>query len=171
MTSNEAVTGAAASDPSPVTGMNIFWPLLTLATACSLHPLGSAVGLPSPFQRYVRTLPLSSLLDTGVLLRQILLPRSWPERSDSLHTAVRSRLQSTLGSLAAHGHPTGGGPASWLFPFVVDINARVLVDFVIVLQYAKLCAFHGIPISFTIASAPTKAILVFFSELLRSIER
>ncbi|KAK4236623.1 hypothetical protein C8A03DRAFT_35479 [Achaetomium macrosporum] len=55
-----------------VDGMHIFWILFPLISATALHPLGAAPGFPHDISRYVRILPLCSLLDVLQLYCQWL---------------------------------------------------------------------------------------------------
>ncbi|OIW25992.1 hypothetical protein CONLIGDRAFT_708875 [Coniochaeta ligniaria NRRL 30616] len=147
-----------------VGGMNIFWTILGLSLACSLHPLGSAGGFSRDLTRYVRVLPFSSALDVLFFIYEYLLiskSDGWSFRKPVMDLAT-SRCRDTLGLRPpADVEQTlqvedGGEQESTLVLalafFALDIRSRLIQNALVVFLYTKMCGYHGLPRWFAIAT-------------------
>ncbi|KAM7211035.1 hypothetical protein V8F06_013583 [Rhypophila decipiens] len=167
-----------ASDAAgEVDGMNIFWVLFILISATVLHPLGRAPGFYSQFTRYVRILPLSGALDA--IHMYVACIQAWRSRGLPFRLAARAicneRLQGNLppadnlpnASLPmqnqADSHSDGDENNSRrqdmqsrlrfiITQLYLDSIPRVIVNIGIVLAYAKVCGFRGVPYSLAVAT-------------------
>ncbi|ORX95705.1 hypothetical protein BCR34DRAFT_194030 [Clohesyomyces aquaticus] len=145
-------TSPSLQQSGPLTGLSVFWPLLTLALACCLHPLGSACGESSPLYRYhIRALPLSGLLDSLHFL--------WCCFHDGSTSTVIVRLYENDPDMIVPdlNHVQAGGTLTLdrldrLLDFMFDLKIRVFPNIFIVLVYTKLCTFNGVPWSLTIGT-------------------
>ncbi|KAM7187600.1 hypothetical protein V8F33_011156 [Rhypophila sp. PSN 637] len=159
-----------------VDGMNIFWVLFILISATVLHPLGRAPGFSSRFTRYVRILPLSSILDAIQIYVSCI--QTWRTRDLPFRKAARAicneRLQGNLppaddlrnASLPmqnrADSHSDGDGDNSRqdmqsrlrfiIVQLYLDSIPRMLTNIGIVLTYAKICGFRRVPYSLAMAT-------------------
>lgn len=91
--------------------------------------------------------PFSSLFDSLHLLREVAVcrasyPLSW---SGAVHHAIMQRLDETLGAarLVRDKH---------LKVVRTDLRVRSVVAVLCILQYAKACGFHGVPIFFFLST-------------------
>jgi hypothetical protein len=154
--------------PSPVGGMNIFWTIFGLALACSLHPLGSACGFHPEFARYVRVLPLCNPLDILIFIYEYYLlaeADKWTFWKPLVDLAA-DRCSHAIGLAppqdveqapqlqdpAGDGHEDGAATVSALAFFSLDFRSRLIQNALVVFLYAKLWGYHGIPVSFGIAT-------------------
>lgn len=154
--------------PSPVGGMNIFWTIFGLGLACSLHPLGSACGFPPEFTRYVRVLPLCNPLDIFIFIYEyclLLEADQWifwkplvdlaaDRCSHAMALAPPQDVEQApqLQNPAGDGHEDGAATVSALAFFSLDIRSRLIQNALVVFLYAKLWGYHGVPVSFAIAT-------------------
>ena len=168
------VTPPSNNGTSQVLGMNIFWVLLTLCTASSLHPLGRVTGLREhKYNRYLRLLPLTALVDTvSFLIQCFFVPlaesREVVERTNAsgleddsapttergfffgirrLHLQIQGHTAARLvESIRAVSSQQDRGSRIWhaVIPHIVDFRARLFIDALIILQYAKLMSYSGL---------------------------
>lgn len=141
----------AAESSEPVEGMSIFWPLLTLALASCLHPLGSVCGeSPPQYRHYIRTLPLSGLLDSAHFLVRCC--------NGGSTLSVIARLDENNPNLIHPLLPVDEsrnerlGHLDVVLNLFVDFKARVFPNVFIIFAYAKLCTFSGVPVSLVLGS-------------------
>ncbi|PWW73300.1 hypothetical protein C7212DRAFT_359459 [Tuber magnatum] len=150
---------------SRVNGMSIFWIVMPLSIACMTHPIGSACGLEPAYRHRIRIGPLISLFDTLHLLYEIYRwCKNMGDVSGPIHrirNAIREVVEVRLKRIRAEGHGSDGSPqdnpqaATLLCRFescLYNTPIRHAFSAVLVLQYAKLCGFHGSPMSFSLAT-------------------
>ncbi|KAH7124528.1 hypothetical protein EDB81DRAFT_765346 [Dactylonectria macrodidyma] len=145
-TGNSSVT-SLPSQPEPVNGINVFWILFTLCVACSIHPVGSSIGFATEHRRYVRILPLSAFIDTFYLFAECIQLARRQELSfpAAAFAVARQRLQETIS-------PESKLVEALILILTLDIRVRLLSNALLVFVYTKVWGYHGIPVSFTIAT-------------------
>lgn len=151
------VTDKTQTDDPPqtnlVTSWNIFWALLTLSLSCIVHPLGSACGFSPKYRQSIRTSPLISFADTIHLLGEVVAQyrsnRSHPPYAavDAIAWVLEERLRHS-----AQVSDIGRLPDAVLYVAFLDLRVRAIVAVLCILQYTKLCGYHGIPILFSIST-------------------
>ncbi|KAK4206932.1 hypothetical protein QBC37DRAFT_406672 [Rhypophila decipiens] len=166
----------ASDHAGEVDGMNIFWVLFILISVTVLHPLGRAPGF-SRFTRYERMLPLSSALDAVDLY--VACIQAWRTQGLPFRKAARAicneRLQGNLppadnlpnALLPMQNQadsPSDGDEDNSrrqdmqsrlrfiIAQLYLDSIPRVLANIGIVLTYAKVCGFRGVPYSLAVAT-------------------
>lgn len=164
--------------------MNIFWILFILISATSVHPLGTAPGFPDEFSRYVRILPLCSLLDVSHMYFHCL--QQWRAHGTPIMAAARvictKRLKKNLRRAVKQSEgDEQEGPheepeqenhlRAQLIQLYLELIPRLLANMGVVLAYTKICGFRGVPNSHGIASicfATWAAMEIFSARCLRS---
>ncbi|ORX92171.1 hypothetical protein BCR34DRAFT_620565 [Clohesyomyces aquaticus] len=167
---------SASQPPTTITGLSVFWPLFTLALASCLHGLGSSPISPSrysaKYRYYIRGLPLSGFLDSMCFLYQSI--------QHGALAVVISRLRQNeapsiyrLSPLPGRHHPNPSPSLSpgeeeelldepldrcsfetleTMLDLAFDLRIRVFPNASILLAYAKLCTYSGVPWSLTLGT-------------------
>lgn len=129
----------------PVTGLSIFWPVLTLALASCLHPLGSVCGESFPrYRYYFRALPLSGLLDSLYFLSHCVKNGSTAAVIARLHENEPDMLELGLYREQEGSSVTLDRLDRFLNSFF-DLKIRIFPNIFIILVYTKLCTIAGAP--------------------------
>ncbi|KAG0637307.1 hypothetical protein HOY80DRAFT_924549 [Tuber brumale] len=147
--------GAATSQ---INGMGIFWIIMPLSMACMTHPIGSACGLEPAYRHRIRIGPLISLFDTLYLLYEVLDHcRNTGDVSSAICrilNSIRKVVEMRHRTRRDHNNsdPQGDQQTTTLLGrfeiCLYNTPIRHLLSSVLILQYVKLCGFHGIPMSF-----------------------
>jgi len=147
-----------------INGMNIFWIIVPLLLACMTHPLGSAFGFDQIHRYQIRIGPLVPLLDALHLLYEIHHHYRTASRGrgirriyNAIGEVVEIRLQrNRKNEQDGDGDPLGSSRIATLLRlveiFVYNTLIRYIFAAMLILQYVKLCGFHGIPISLSQAT-------------------
>jgi len=147
-----------------INGMNIFWIIVPLLLACMTHPLGSAFGFDQIHRYQIRIGPLIPLLDALHLLCEIHHHYRTASRGSGIRRiynaigeVVEIRLQRNRNNEQDGDGDPLGSPRIATLPclverFVYNTLIRYIFTAMLILQYVKLCGFHGIPISLSQAT-------------------
>ncbi|KAG0137527.1 hypothetical protein HOY82DRAFT_649247 [Tuber indicum] len=147
---------------SQINGMSIFWIIMPLSMACMTHPIGSAFGLEPAYRHRIRIGPLISLFDTLHLLYEVLDHC----RNTGDPISAICRIPNSTQKVVEMRHRTrrdhndcdpqvGPWAVTLLGRFetcLYNTPIRHLLSVVLILQYVKLCGFHGIPMSFSLGT-------------------
>ncbi|KAH7115062.1 hypothetical protein B0J11DRAFT_594245 [Dendryphion nanum] len=137
----------------PVKGVTVFWPLLALALASCLQPLGSTCGeFSTRYRHSMRVLPLSGLLDSIHLIVQCyeqgtiaaIFTRVDANNPDLISPASNLSSDATAPSRLQH--------LNRFMDFFFDFKARAFPDLFVIFTYVKLCTLSGVPFSLTLGS-------------------
>ncbi|CUS10520.1 unnamed protein product [Tuber aestivum] len=150
---------------SRINGMSVFWIIAPLSVACMTHPIGSACGLEPAYRHRIRIGPFISLFDTLHLLYEIHgSHKSTGDANNAAHrirNAIRKVVEVRLKRIRTETHgaaqnPQGNLQATTLLcrfeSCLFNTPIRHLVSLVLIVQYTKICGFHGIPMSFSLAT-------------------
>ncbi|RPA91402.1 hypothetical protein L873DRAFT_1819602, partial [Choiromyces venosus 120613-1] len=139
---------------------------MPFALACMTHPIGSPCGLNEDYLQRIRIGPLMSLFDTLHLIYEIC---HHYHRNPGNTTDVITRIQNAIrevvnGRLQRHrteertvddgppGNPQTAIPLDRFEKPLYNTPIRHLFSAVLILQYTKFCGFHGVPMSFALAT-------------------
>jgi len=129
------------------------------------HPIGSAPSFDPIYRYQIRVGPLILLLDTLLLFFQIHHHYRNASCGGGIHrilNAIRKvveiRLQRNRNKAQDDDRDTQGSSQiatllRLVERYVYDTLIRHILTAILILQYVKLCGFHGIPISFSLATA------------------
>lgn len=117
---------------TPVTGWNVFWAVLSLTLACATHPIYSPGRHPQKFRHIEGVNSFGIAWDTLGLIFDV--GKRFREN--------RGRLILACAVVSDDRRRRNGDPA------LQDRRIRIIFAIVFILQYIKLCGYHGIVLLF-----------------------
>ncbi|KAL2134160.1 hypothetical protein VTI74DRAFT_859 [Chaetomium olivicolor] len=132
--------------PKPIDGMNVFWVLFSLISATALHPLSAAPGFSPDVSRFIRTLPLCSLLDVLRLYSDRFARWELDRGQVSPRAAAQSIATQRLRQGMRRAPPEEGGSRlrAHLTLLYLEAWPRFLANVGMLLAYAKIWGFRGV---------------------------